>query len=244
MGGLLPKQQNRWLHQRIREAERSIIYEEFIDREEDIVTGIVQRSDGRNTFIDLGRVEAILPHNELMPGKRFKHGDRCEDLHYQSGEVNEGTPNLCFSDASGITSDAYLNWRFQRYMMVSWRLSRSHREAGQRSKIAVHTRDEQVDPVGACVGHRGVRVQTVVNELRGEKIDIVRWSEDPAEYVANSLSPSKVLHVDIDEEEKVARVTVPDHQLSLAIGKEGQNARLAAKLTNWKIDIKNESESE
>lgn len=228
--------------QRIREAERSIIYEEFIDREEDIVTGIVQRSDGRNTFIDLGRVEAILPHSELMPNERFTHGDRVKTYITKVEKSTKGPQIFVSRTHPGLLRRLFELEVPEIYDGVVEIVSVA-REAGSRSKIAVHTRDEQVDPVGACVGHRGVRVQTIVNELQGEKIDIVRWSEDAAEFVANSLSPSKVLRVDIDEEERVARVVVPDHQLSLAIGKEGQNARLAAKLTNWKIDIKSESES-
>ncbi|SFS59705.1 transcription termination factor NusA [Marininema halotolerans] len=227
--------------QRIREAERSIIYEEFADREEDIVTGIVQRSDNRNYFIDLGRVEALLPHAETMPGERFKHNDRVKAFITRVEKSTKGPQVFVSRTHPGLLKRLFELEVPEIYEGIV-EIRSVAREAGQRSKIAVATRDEQVDPVGACVGHRGMRVQTIVNELRGEKVDIVRWSEDPIEFVSNALSPSKVVSVDIREEEKIARVIVPDHQLSLAIGKEGQNARLAAKLTGWKIDIKNESE--
>ncbi|SDW32302.1 NusA antitermination factor [Marininema mesophilum] len=227
--------------QRIREAERSIIYEEFADREEDIVTGIVQRSDNRNYYIDLGRVEALLPHAETMPGERFKHNDRVKTFITRVEKSTKGPQVFVSRTHPGLLKRLFELEVPEIYEGIV-EIRSVAREAGYRSKIAVATRDEQVDPVGACVGHRGMRVQTVVNELRGEKVDIVRWSEEPVEFVSNALSPSKVVSVDIHEDEKIARVIVPDHQLSLAIGKEGQNARLAAKLTGWKIDIKNESE--
>ncbi|PTM58965.1 transcription termination factor NusA [Desmospora activa] len=228
--------------QRIREAERSIIYEEFIDREEDIVTGVVQRSDNRHYFIDLGRVEALLPHVETMPGERFKHNDRVKAYITRVEKSTKGPQVFVSRTHPGLLKRLFELEVPEIYEGIV-EIRSVAREAGYRSKIAVSSRDEQVDPVGACVGHRGMRVQTVVNELRGEKIDIVRHSEEAVEFVSNALSPSKVVSVDIQEGEKVARVVVPDHQLSLAIGKEGQNARLAAKLTGWKIDIKSESEA-
>jgi transcription termination/antitermination protein NusA len=228
--------------QRIREAERNIIYANFIDREEDIVTGIVQRADNRNYYIDLGRVEALLPHSETMPGERFKHGDRVKTFITKVEKSTKG-PQIFVSR----THPGLLRRLFELEVPEIFdgviEIRSVAREAGQRSKVAVVSRDSNVDAVGACVGHKGARVQTIVNELRGEKIDIIRWSEDLVEWVAASLSPSKVTSVTIYEDGKMARVVVPDHQLSLAIGKEGQNARLAAKLTNWKIDIKSESES-
>ncbi|MFD1426266.1 N utilization substance protein A [Kroppenstedtia sanguinis] len=229
--------------QRIREAERSIIYEEFVDREADIVTGMVQRSDSRHYFIDLGRVEALLPFAETMPGERFKHNDRVKAYITRVEKSTKGPQVFVSRTHPGLLKRLFELEVPEIYEGIVEIRSVS-REAGQRSKIAVVSRDEQVDPVGSCVGHKGMRVQTVVNELRGEKIDIVRWSEDPVEFVSNALSPSKVVRVDIREAEKVAQVVVPDHQLSLAIGKEGQNARLAAKLTGWKIDIKSESDFE
>ncbi|PTX58620.1 NusA antitermination factor [Melghirimyces profundicolus] len=229
--------------QRIREAERNIIYEQFVDREEDIVTGVVQRSDNRQYYIDLGRVEALLPFQETMPGERFKHNDRVKAYITRVEKSTKGPQVFVSRTHPGLLKRLF-ELEVPEIFEGIVEIRSVAREAGHRSKIAVSSREEQVDPVGACVGHRGMRVQTVVNELRGEKIDIVRWSEDPVEFVSNALSPSKVVSVDIREDEKVARVVVPDHQLSLAIGKEGQNARLAAKLTNWKIDIKSESEAD
>ncbi|GAA5346254.1 transcription termination factor NusA [Planifilum fimeticola] len=229
--------------QRIREAERSIIYQEFVDREEDIVTGVVQRMDNRFFYIDLGRVEALLPLSETMPGERFKHGDRVKTYITRVEKSTKGPQIFVSRTHPGLIKRLFELEVPEIYDGIV-EIHSVAREAGHRSKIAVSSRDEQVDPVGACVGHRGMRVQTVVNELRGEKIDVVPWSEDPEEFVANALRPAKVTRVEVDEEEKVARVVVPDHQLSLAIGKEGQNARLAAKLTGWKIDIRSESEVE
>lgn len=229
--------------QRIREAERAIIYNDFIDREEDIITGIVQRVDSRYYYIDLGRVEALLPLTETISSERFKHGDRVKTYITKVEKSTKG-PQIFLSR----THPGLLKRLFEQEVPEIYdgivEIRSVAREAGYRSKIAVYSRDDNVDPVGACVGPRGARVQAVVNELRGEKIDIVRWSDDVEEWIANSLSPSKVLSVTVREEEKMAQVVVPDHQLSLAIGKEGQNARLAAKLTNWKIDIKSESEQE
>lgn len=228
--------------QRIREAERSIIYQDFIDREEDIVTGIVQRADNRYYYIDLGRIEALLPHTETMPGERFKHGDRVKTFITKVEKSTKG-PQISVSRTHPGLLKRLFELEVPEIFEGVVEIRSVAREAGYRSKVAVYSRDPDVDPVGACVGHRGLRVQTIVNELRGEKIDIVRWSDDIKEWIANALSPSKVVSVTIFEDEKMARVVVPDHQLSLAIGKEGQNARLAAKLTNWKIDIKSESEA-
>lgn len=228
--------------QRIREAERSIIYQNFIDREDDIVTGIVQRADNRHYYIDLGRVEALLPHTETMPGERFKHGDRVKTYITKVEKSTKG-PQIFVSRTHPGLLKRLFELEVPEIFDGVVEIRSVAREAGFRSKLAVYSRDPDVDPVGACVGHRGMRVQTVVNELRGEKIDIVRWSDNTEEWIANALSPAKVISVTIYEDEKMARVIVPDHQLSLAIGKEGQNARLAAKLTNWKIDIKSESEA-
>lgn len=228
--------------QRIREAERAVIYQDFIDREEDIVTGVVQRADNRYYYVDLGRVEALLPHSETMPGERFKHGDRVKTYITKVEKSTKGPQIFVSRTHPGLLKRLFELEVPEIYDGIV-EIKSVAREAGYRSKVAVYSRDPNVDPVGACVGHRGMRVQTIVNELRGEKIDIVRWSDNLEEWIANALSPSKVVSVTIFEEEKMARVVVPDYQLSLAIGKEGQNARLAAKLTNWKIDIKSESEA-
>lgn len=228
--------------QRIREAERGIIFSEFIDREEDIITGIVQRQDARNYYIDLGKVEAIMPLTEKMPGENFTQGDRIKAYITKVEKTTKGPQIYVSRTHPGLLKRLFELEVPEIYDGVV-ELKSVAREAGDRSKIAVHSIDPNVDPVGACVGPKGVRVQTIVNELRGEKIDIVRWSEDPKVYVANALSPSKVLTVEVVEEEKMTRVVVPDYQLSLAIGKRGQNARLAAKLTSWKIDIKSETQA-
>lgn len=228
--------------QRIREAERGLIYNRFVDREYDIVTGLVQRQDNRFYYVDLGKVEAVLPLNEVMPTEKFAHNDRVKAYITKVEKTTKGPQILLSRTHPGLLKRLFELEVPEIYEGVV-ELKSVAREAGYRSKIAVYSRNPEVDPVGACVGPRGMRVQAIVNELKGEKIDIVRWSEDPVEFVANSLSPSKVVSVDVDEENKVARVVVPDYQLSLAIGKEGQNARLAAKLTGWKIDIKSETQT-
>ncbi|UHA73897.1 transcription termination factor NusA [Paenibacillus sp. 481] len=227
--------------QRIREAERGLIYNAFIDKADDIVTGIVQRQDTRNVYVDLGKVEAVLPLNELMPNEKFKHNDRVKAYITKVENTTKG-PQIILSRTHPGLLKRLFELEVPEIFDGVVEIKSVAREAGQRSKIAVYSRNPEVDPVGSCVGPKGLRVQTIVNELRGEKIDIVRWSEDVEEYVANALSPSKVVSVDVREIEKMARVIVPDYQLSLAIGIKGQNARLAAKLTSWKIDIKSESQ--
>ncbi|MFK7695795.1 transcription termination factor NusA [Paenibacillus sp. HJGM_3] len=229
--------------QRIREAERGLIYDAFIDREEDIVTGTVQRQDLRSIFLDLGKVEAVLPLNELMPNDKFKHGDRVKAFITKVENTTKGPQIMLSRSHPGLLRRLFELEVPEIYDGVV-EIRSVAREAGFRSKIAVHSRNPEVDPVGSCVGPKGTRVQMIVTELKGEKIDIVRWSENVEEYVANALSPSKVLEVNVFENEKMARVIVPDYQLSLAIGIKGQNARLAAKLTGWKIDIKSETQAE
>lgn len=229
--------------QRIREAERGLIYHAFIDKEEDIVTGIVQRLDPRNVYVDLGKVEAVLPQGELMPTDKLAHNDRVKAYITKVENTTKGPQILLSRTHPGLLKRLFELEVPEIYDGVV-EIRSVAREAGHRSKIAVYSRNPEVDPVGSCVGQKGARVQTIVNELRGEKIDIVRWSEDVEEYVANALSPSKVLEVNVFEDEKLARVIVPDYQLSLAIGIKGQNARLAAKLTGWKIDIKSETQAE
>lgn len=228
--------------QRVREAERGIIYSDFIDREEDIMTGIVQRQDHRFIYVDLGKVEALLPLNEQMPNETYKHNDRIKAFITKVEKTTKGPQILISRTHPGLLKRLF-ELEVPEIYDGTVEIKSVSREAGDRSKIAVHAENPEVDPVGACVGPRGQRVQTIVDELKGEKIDIVRWSEDPVEYVANALSPSKVLKVNVNEEEKMTQVIVPDYQLSLAIGKRGQNARLAAKLTGWKIDIKSETDA-
>lgn len=227
--------------QRIREAERNIIYEEFANREGDIISGIVQRVEQKNVFIELGKVEAILAPAEQMPGENYIQGDRIKGYIIEVKKTTKG-PQIFVSRTHPSLLKRLLELEVPELQEGVVELKSVAREAGYRSKIAVYSRDENVDPVGACVGPKGMRVQMIVNELHGEKIDILKWDPEPSKFVANSLSPAKVVAVEIWEDEKVARVIVPDYQLSLAIGKEGQNARLAAKLTGWKIDIKSESQ--
>jgi N utilization substance protein A len=229
--------------QRIREAERGLIYTAFIEKEDDIVTGIVQRQDARNIYVDLGKVEAVLPLNELMPTEKFKHGDRIKAYITKVENTTKG-PQIFLSRTHPGLLKRLFELEVPEIFDGVVEIRSVAREAGFRSKIAVHSRNLEVDPVGSCVGPKGIRVQTIVNELRGEKIDIVRWSDSVEEYVANALSPSKVIEVNVFESEKMTRVIVPDYQLSLAIGIKGQNARLAAKLTGWKIDIKSETQAE
>jgi N utilization substance protein A len=229
--------------QRIREAERGLIYTAFIEKEDDIVTGIVQRQDARNIYVDLGKVEAVLPLNELMPTEKFKHGDRIKAYITKVENTTKG-PQIFLSRTHPGLLKRLFELEVPEIFDGVVEIRSVAREAGFRSKIAVHSRNLEVDPVGSCVGPKGIRVQTIVNELRGEKIDIVRWSDSVEEYVANALSPSKVMEVNVFENEKMTRVIVPDYQLSLAIGIKGQNARLAAKLTGWKIDIKSETQAE
>lgn len=229
--------------QRIREAERNMVYEAFASREGDIITGTIQRVEQRHVYIELGKTEAVLPPSEQMPGERYRHGDRIRAYILEVRKTTKG-PQIIVSR----THPGFLRRLFELEVPELQEgiveLKGVAREAGMRSKIAVYSRDPNVDPVGACVGPKGTRVQAVVNELRNEKIDIIRWDPDPSRFVAEALSPAKAVAVEIWEDEKIARVIVPDNQISLAIGKEGQNARLAAKLTGWKIDIKSESQME
>ncbi|AZR72390.1 transcription termination/antitermination protein NusA [Anoxybacter fermentans] len=229
--------------QRIREAEREIIYKEFQNREGDIITGIVQRWSKQNVVIDLGRTEAILIPSEQMKSDEYKSGERIKVYIVEVKNTTKGPRILVSRTHPGLLKRLFELEVPEIYDGIV-ELKAVAREAGSRSKIAVYSYDPDVDPVGACVGPRGIRVQAVVNELNGEKIDIVKWSEDPAKFVSNALSPAKVVSVNIHEDEGVAQVVVPDYQLSLAIGKEGQNARLAAKLTGWKVDIKSVSQVE
>lgn len=229
--------------QRIREAERGIIYDEFSNRESDILTGIVQRIEMKNVFIDLGKAEAVLAPSEQMPGEVYHHGDRVKTYIIEVKKTTKGPQILVSRTHPGLLKRLF-ELEVPEIHDGVVEIKSVAREPGLRSKIAVFSRNEDVDPVGACVGHKGMRVQTIVNELKGEKIDIVKWNPDPAKYIANALSPAKVISVEVNELEKVSKVVVPDYQLSLAIGKEGQNARLAAKLTSWKIDIKSESQAQ
>jgi len=227
--------------QRIREAERGLIFDEFSNREEDIVNGIVSRFDRKNVIIDLGKVEAILPPSEQTPGEKYNVHDRLKVYVINVKKTNKN-PQIYVSRTHPGLVKRLLELEVPEIADGTVEIKTIAREAGSRTKIAIYSRNENVDPVGACVGQKGGRIRAIVDELRGEMIDVIKWSPNDEEYIAASLSPAKVLQVDLDEENKIARVIVPDFQLSLAIGKEGQNARLAAKLTGWKIDIKSESQ--
>lgn len=227
--------------QRIREAERDIIFDEFYNKEDDIVTGVVQRYERKTVIVDLGKTEGILPENEQPQGETYRFNERIKAYVIEVKKTTKGPFIMLSRTHPGLVKRLF-ELEVPEIHEGIVEIRGIAREAGSRTKIAVSSRDEDVDPVGACVGQKGVRVQAVVDELRGEKIDIIKWSSSPQEFISSSLSPAKVVRVIINEQEKSAIVIVPDHQLSLAIGKEGQNARLAAKLTGWKIDIKSESQ--
>lgn len=227
--------------QKIKEAEREIIYGEYIDRENEILTGIVQRAGSASTLIDLGKLEGSLSVTEQIPGESFKQGDRIKVFVVEVKKTSKGPQILLSRTHPGLVKRLF-ELEVPEIQDGTVEIFSISREAGSRTKIAVYSNDPEVDPVGACVGFKGNRVRAIVDELNGEKIDIIVWDKDPAVFIENSLSPSKVLKVSVNEDHKSALVVVPDYQLSLAIGKEGQNARLAAKLTGWKIDIKSETQ--
>ena len=223
--------------QRIREAEREMMFDEYQDRVGDVVTGIVQQSDNRYCLVDLGKVEALLPGSEQVPGERYEHGARIKAVII---EVRSGTkgPQIVLSRRSEELLRELFELEVPEIADGLVVIRAVAREPGYRSKIAVESRAQGVDPVGACVGPRGSRVRMVVSELRGEKIDIIPYNDEPARFVAKALAPARVKEVVVDDENQQSTVIVPDDQLSLAIGRDGQNARLAAKLTGWRVDIK------
>ena len=228
--------------QRLREAERGIDYEEYMNRSSEIVTGIVQRVEGHNVFVDIGRAEAVLMATEQLPNETYNYGDTVRAYIIEVKRTSRGPQIMLSRTHPGLLKKLF-ELQVPEIQEGVVEIRSIAREAGSRSKVAVWSSEERVDPIGACVGPHYMRVQAVVDELAGEKIDIVKWSDDPATYIANSLNPAKVISVAVNEVEKISRVVVPDYQLSLAIGKEGQNARLAAKLTGWKIDIKSETQA-
>jgi len=227
--------------QKLREAERGIIYDEFYNKENDIVTGIIQRVEKRNVIVDLGKTEAVLATSEQTPGEEYNFNERLKTYIVEVKKTTKGPQIMISRTHPGLVKRLF-ELEVPEIHDGTVEIKSISREPGSRTKIAVYSKDDNVDPVGACVGQRGTRVQAIVDELRGEKIDIIKWSNDVRDYISSSLSPAKVVRVDIIEDQKAAKVIVPDYQLSLAIGKEGQNARLAAKLTGWKIDIKSESQ--
>lgn len=227
--------------QRIREAERDLKYDEYAGREGDIVTGIIQQSDNRYTLLDLGKVEALLPQAEQVPYERYDHGARLKAYIVEVRKTTKG-PQIVVSRSHPGLIKRLFELEVPEISNGVVEIKACAREPGHRTKIAVWSNDQNVDPVGACVGARGARVRMVTNELRGEKVDIVPYSDDAAEFVARALQPARVKEVRLDDETGTATVIVHDFQLSLAIGKEGQNARLAARLTGWRIDIKSETQ--
>lgn len=235
------------LVQKIREAERGKIYDEYIEKENEILTAIVQRVEPKSVYVELGRTEGVLESSEFMPGEEYRDGDHIKVYVLKvrrTGSEFSRNPQVYVSRIHPGLVKRLFEMEVPEIATGVVQIRSIAREAGHRTKIAVYSTDPLIDPVGACVGPRGSRVEKVVSELKNEKIDIIKWSPDPAEFVANALNPAHVVSVFISEEEKICRVVVPDMQLSLAIGKEGQNARLAAKLTGWKIDIKSQTQVE
>ena len=228
--------------QKIREEERKVIYDQYFEKEKDIVTGIVQRYVGRNISVNLGKVDAMLTENEQVKGEVFQPTERIKLYVVEVKNTTKG-PKILVSRTHPELVKRLFEAEVTEVRDGVVEIRSIAREAGSRTKIAVWSNDPDVDPVGACVGMNGARVNTIVNELRGEKIDIINWSDNPGILIENALSPAKVISVMADPDEKTASVIVPDYQLSLAIGKEGQNARLAARLTGYKIDIKSESKA-
>lgn len=231
--------------QRIREAERRNVLDEFMSKKGTLVTGIIQRVENRTVYVNIGKIDAILPQKEQIPGEFYKPGNRIR-VFVLNVKDNNRLPQVIVSHAHPEIVRELFELEVPEIEDGIVEIKSIFREAGFRTKIAVHSNDPEVDSVGACIGPRGSRIQTIVNELKNEKIDIVRYSDNPVEFIVNALSPARILSVDIladDENAKEALVVVPDDQLSLAIGRDGQNVRLAHKLTNWKIDIKSETQA-
>ncbi|HEY55418.1 MAG TPA: transcription termination/antitermination protein NusA [Dehalococcoidia bacterium] len=229
--------------QRLHEAEHSAIFEEYSDKEGDVVTGLVQRIEPRQLFVDLGRAEAILPAAEQVRTERYRIGQRLKVYLLEVMRTSRG-PQVVVSRSHPDLLRRLFELEVPEVLNGTVELKAIAREAGYRSKIAVAARQEGIDPVGCCVGLRGIRIQNIMRELNGEKLDVVMWDDDVSAFIANALSPAQVISVELDKDDGIATVVVPDKQLSLAIGKEGQNARLAAKLTGWRIDIKSVSTAE
>ena len=228
--------------QKLREAERNIVYTEFNDRKGEIVSGLVQKADKNIVVLDLGKLEGIMPTKEQIPTERYRVNDKVKGYVLDVERGEKGAPQVIVSRSHPDFVRKLLEFEIPEIYEGLIEIKSVSRDPGYRSKVAVYSPDENIDPVGSCVGQKGVRIQNVINELNGEKIDVIEWNPDPAIFISAALLPAKIMAVDIKEEEKFAQVIVPDDQLSLAIGKSGQNARLAARLTNWKIDIKSETQ--
>ena len=228
--------------QKLREAEREIIYNEFNDRKGEIVSGLIQKADKNIVVMDLGKLEGVMPAKEQIPTEHYRVNDKIKGYVLDVERGAKGAPQVIVSRSHPDFVRKLLEFEIPEIYEGVIEIKSVSRDPGNRSKVAVYSPDPNIDPVGSCVGQKGVRIQNVINELNGEKIDVIEWNEDPSIYIASSLLPAQILAVDVKEEEKFAQVIVPDDQLSLAIGKAGQNARLAARLTNWKIDIKSETQ--
>lgn len=228
--------------QKLREAEREVIYTEYNDRKGEIVSGIIQKADKNIVVMDLGRLEGVMPLKEQIPTETYHVNDKIKACVVDVEKGNKGAPQVIISRATPDFVRKLLEFEIPEIYEGVIEIKSVSRDPGYRSKVAVYSPDPNIDPVGSCVGQKGVRIQNIIQELHGEKIDVIEWDPDPSIYISAALLPAQVLAVDIKEEEKFAQVIVPDDQLSLAIGKSGQNARLAAKLTGWKIDIKSETQ--
>ncbi len=228
--------------QKLREAERDIVFGEFNERKGEIVSGIVQKADTGVVILDLGKLEGIMPTKEQIPTEKYKVNDKVKAYVIDVVRGNKGAPQVIVSRTAGDFVKKLFEFEIPEIYEGLIEVKSVSRDPGNRCKVAVHAQNENIDPVGSCVGQKGVRIQNIINELNGEKIDVIEWNEDPSIFISSALLPAKVMAVDVNEEETSARVIVPDDQLSLAIGKAGQNARLAARLTGWKIDIKSETQ--
>jgi len=228
--------------QKIREISREFLYTEFSERKGEIISGIIQKADGGVVVMDLGKLEGVMPVKEQIPTEKYKVNDKIRAYVVDVEKGQKGAPQVIVSRAHNDFIRKLFELEIPEIYEGVIEIKSVARDPGNRSKVAVYSPNENIDPVGSCVGQKGIRIQNIINELSGEKIDVIEWNEDPAIYISAALLPAQVLAVDVKEEERFAQVIVPDNQLSLAIGKAGQNARLAAKLTNWKIDIKSESQ--
>ena len=228
--------------QKLREAEREIVYNEFEERKGEIVSGLIQKADGNIVVMDLGKLEGVMPKKEQIPTETYRVNDKIKGYIVKVEKGQKGAPQVMVSRSHPDFVRKLLEFEIPEIYEGVIEIKSVSRDPGYRSKVAVYSPDPNIDPVGSCVGQKGVRIQNVINELNGEKIDVIEWNEDPSIYIAASLLPAQILAVDIKPENKFAQVIVPDDQLSLAIGKSGQNARLAARLTDWKIDIKSETQ--
>ena len=228
--------------QKIREESRNVLFEEFDNKKGEIVSGIVQKADGNIVVLDLGKLEAVMPAKEQIPTEKYHVNDKIRAYISQVEKGAKGSPQITVSRACADFVRKLFELEIPEIYEGVIEIKSVSRDAGSRSKVAVYSPNENIDPVGSCIGQKGIRIQNIINELHGEKIDVIEWNEDPSIFISAALLPAQVMAVDVHEDEKFAQVIVPDDQLSLAIGKAGQNVRLAVKLTGWKIDIKSESQ--